>query len=476
MTEASTTAPRSIRQALFDCEPGPGAYDELRGAGPAPLRRWAPLLEQPLEPNPADAADTGQAWPFDPFPYVMDAGEWRTIERGLVQRSRLLNALAADFYGDRKLLLRHGLPPALLFANPGYLPQCDGVRAGEAIALDLIAFDLGRSPDGQWRVLANRTDAPAGLGIAVENRIRTARLLAGAADALGIAPVDGFLDGFASRLKDGDVSHPGSVAVILSEAGNRADHTDHALLGRSLGIPVADASGLAASTAGMHLKTPPGTRPVRTILRGIDSLSSDPLELPTTSLHGIPGLLGCAYRGQVRLSNAIGAGVLESPALAAFLPGLCRQLFDETLVLPDLATWWCGQPREAAQVTARLDTLVVSSAFEQEPFVNGSLLAGQPRQPQATEPETTRRRIEQRPWDYVGREPMLLSAMPCWQAHQRLRPAPFTLRLFVAATGNGYRLMPGGLARAATSGGPLFKDVWVPCKSARDGGRGPSCG
>ena len=118
----------------------------------------------------------------------------------------MLNALAADFYGPQKLLRQHGLPPALLFANPGYLPQCLGYPAPDGVFLNRMAFDLGRSPDGQWRVLANHTDAPAGLGYALRNRYGTDRLLPGVLERAGVAPLAGFFDDIAHRLIDPESS------------------------------------------------------------------------------------------------------------------------------------------------------------------------------------------------------------------------------------------------------------------------------
>ncbi|MGE3464847.1 MAG: alpha-E domain-containing protein, partial [Pseudomonadales bacterium] len=41
-------------------------------------------------------------------------------------------------------------------------------------------------------------------------------------------------------------------------------------------------------------------------------------------------------------------------------------------------------------------------------------------------------------------------------------PAPMTLRLFVAATTEGYQVLPGGLVRVATTDGNVSKDAWLP--------------
>ena len=435
MSECSTAAQGSIRRALLGYRQSTSVCDELLASDGIPRPRWTPLLETSVVNQSGDGTDTARPWQLDPFPYIADPVEWRAIEQGLLQRSRLLNAMVADFYGPQKLLRKHGLPPALLFANPGYLPQCRGYRAWDGVFLNLITFDLGRSPDGQWRVLANHTDAPAGLGFALDNRNLTARLLPDALDGVGIAPLDGFFDALADSLRAGEPSTRDSVSVILSDIAHQGRYADHALLGRSLGIAVVAGSDLASVPAGVHLKAPDGPTPVRAIIRGIDSLSSDPLELSTASLCGTPGLLTSAARGHVQISNAIGSGAVDNQAIAAFLPGLCQTLFEESLLLPDLATWWCGQPREAGHVAGHLETLVVRHAFEKDASADHDVFPRLLPAPGAMDVEGTRRNIAQRPYDYVGREPMLLSTMPYWEGGNQLRPAPFALRLFVAATG-----------------------------------------
>ena len=54
------------------------------------------------------------------------------------------------------------------------------------------------------------------------------------------------------------------------------------------------------------------------------TLFCDPLELRADSLLGIPGLLQAARLGHVAVVNPFGSGVLENPALMAFLPNASR--------------------------------------------------------------------------------------------------------------------------------------------------------
>ena len=60
------------------------------------------------------------------------------------------------------------------------------------------------------------------------------------------------------------------------------------------------------------------------IFRRVDSDFCDPLEFRGDSALGVPGLVEVARAGGVVLANALGGGVIESPALDAYLPALSR--------------------------------------------------------------------------------------------------------------------------------------------------------
>ena len=67
--------------------------------------------------------------------------------------------------------------------------------------------------------------------------------------------------------------------------------------------------------------------------------------------------------GTVSVANALGSGLAESPAYAAFLPGLCKQLLGEDLKMPTVATWWCGQEKPLNYAVDHLEELVIKPSF-----------------------------------------------------------------------------------------------------------------
>ncbi len=92
------------------------------------------------------------------------------------------------------------------------------------------------------------------------------------------------------------------------------------------------------ATGKVFLKTLMGLERVAAIFRRVDSDYCDPLECRGDSAIGVPGLVDAVRAGSVVLANALGGGVMESPAMDAYLPGLSRALLGEDLKMPDIPT------------------------------------------------------------------------------------------------------------------------------------------
>ena len=48
--------------------------------------------------------------------------------------------------------------------------------------------------------------------------------------------------------------------------------------------------------------------------------------------------------GTVVMANALGSGVVEARAMLSFLPALAPAVLGRELALPNVATWWLGDP------------------------------------------------------------------------------------------------------------------------------------
>jgi uncharacterized circularly permuted ATP-grasp superfamily protein/uncharacterized alpha-E superfamily protein len=341
-------------------------------------------------------------WALDVLPYLVPAAEWDRLAPGLRQRARLLDAVAADLYGDQHLLRDGLIPPALVFGHPGFLRAVHGVRPPANIFLHVVAFDLARGLDGQWRVMDTRAQAPSGAGYALENRITVSRVFPDAFRELHVSRLAPFFRTLQETLlktspssgSDGD----GAPHVVLLTPGPYNEtYFEHAYLARYLGFTLVEGGDLTVRGDRVYLKTVAGLEPVHGILRRLDDDFSDPLELRSDSAIGVPGLVQAWREGHVLVANAFGMGVLESHDLSRHLAVVSERLLGEPLDLPS--------------------ALVAASASAE----NGGGL----------------------------------SHAPIWE-DGRLESRGVMLRVFLVSDGNGdYQVMPGGLARTADRDGRI---------------------
>lgn len=412
-----------------------------------------------------EAETTNRPWMYDPLPLVIGATEWQTISAGLIQRARLLNLLIQDLYGSQKTLQRGLLPIGLIHGHPGYLRRFHGIRVPEDVFLHLYAADLARSPDGQWWVLADRTEAPSGMGYTLENRLVSSSMFpesfrANQVDRL--APFFIALRELMQRLAPRHRDNP--RIVLLSQGPSNPNYYEDAYLSRYLGYSVVEGEDLAVRDQVVMLKTLGGLLPVDAILRRVDEADCDPLELRADSPRGVTGLLQAVRAGEVAIVNPLGSGLPECPALAAFLPGLCRELLDEDLLLPSIATWWCGQESERKYVLEHLESLTIRHTYRSQ---SSQLWRGD--ELSAAERELLKQQILAHPGDYVAQERVRRSTAPVW-LQDDIDSWSVALRTFLVSTGRSYACLPGGLARVSPqtrtldrsiSRGEGSKDVWV---------------
>lgn len=392
-----------------------------------------------------------RAWPLSPVPMLIDAQEWTLIERGLAQRADLLDRVIGDIYSTQSLVRDGKLPASVVTGSPHYWRVMTGARPAHGRFLRFYAADLARGPNGEWRVLADRVRTPVGVGYALENRLALSRStgdLLGSMNTRRLAP-------FFSDLRRGLAAdcHRAEPRIGLLTPGRfNQSYAEQAHLARYLGLMLVEGDDLIVTDGQLFVRTVQGLKRVDGLWRWMDSRYLDPLAFDAESRIGVPDLVDACTRGGLMVSNWPGAGVIESRAFAAFLPQLAHVVLNADLILPNIATWWCGQGRERDHMARNLDNLVIGSAFDQD--VAG--LSGAHFLPGAS--LDTRQRdallhgIARRPMDYVGQEIVRLSTTPAITNGQ-LTPLPFTLRVFVARDELGqWRTMPGAFARLAAHG------------------------
>ncbi len=450
-------------------------FTHLDSAAPEDMHKRLDFVDRRIQENGvtynvyADPDGSDRPWALDPLPLIIPPDEWREISAAVGQRAALLNAMLADLYGEQRLLAEGLLPPALVFGQHGYLWPCQGMRPPGGVWLHNYAVDMARSPNGRWWVIADRTQAPSGAGYALENRLIVSHVFPEMFRDLHVQHLADFfrdqVEGL-SALAPRDPDEAPHI-VLLTPGHFNETYFEHAYLARYLGFPLVEGTDLTVRGDTVFLKTLRGLKRVHVILRRQDDSYCDPLELRGDSALGVPGLLNVARAGRVVIANALGSGLLSSGALMGFLPAICERLLGEKLLMPSVATWWCGEKPALKYVKEHFDDLVIKPAYPTQHMdpVFGYELEGEARAEML-------RRIEARPHAYVAQEMVELSQAPAWsRAHERrLLARPVGLRAYAVASPEGYSVMPGGLARVASGAnariismqrGGSSKDTWV---------------
>ena len=420
-----------------------------------------------------DRKDSVRTWALDMLPVIIASSEWRGVSAGLEQRARLLNLILADIYGAQRMLKEGVLPPRLLYANPSFLRPIQGVSPYKGQFLATMGTDLIRGANGRWMALSDRVQAPSGMGYTLENRIILSRAFPDEFNRVGVERLTNFYDTERELFRSLAPQRRGSATVVMMSPGPfNETYFEHAFKARYSGFPLVEGADLTVRDQRVHLKTLEGLRRVDVIVRRVDELFCDPLELKTDTLLGVPGLVEAWRSGNVSIVNGLGTGVVETPALHPFLPGLCRALLGQELILPGAPTWWCGQQRELAMVLAEPDRWIVKPTFAsgaRDPIYLGEL--------DSKKRAEVLDRVKAAPSEWVAQEVFALSTAPTW-IDGKVQPRSLVWRAFTVSAGDKYTVMPGGLSRVSPEpqrfvftirSGGISKDTWVLADGPVDG-------
>lgn len=448
-----------------------GLFDTLEsiGIGELELRNQEivkKLRENGVTYNVYDSnKESNRAWKLDPIPFLIHESEWKTIEKGLLQRARLLDLILKDLYGPQLLVKNAIIPAELVFDNSGFLLPCFDIRQKHDKQLLNYAVDLARGPDGKMWLLDNRTQSPSGAGYALENRIVMSKVI----PELNKSTYRKRLSPYFNQLQQtvdtlGNNTNENPNVVFLTPGPGNETYFEHVYLSSYLGYTLVQGNDLLVRDGFVWLKSIDRLERVDVIIKRLDDEWCDPLELRRDSLLGIPGLLQVIRLGNVSVVNPPGTSVLENYGLMAFMQNACKFLLNEPLLLNSIATWWCGQPKELNFVLANLPKLIIKKTNRKQGFrsIYGRLLTIE----QLAE---LKNQILKSPKDYVAQEEVSLSTTPAF-INGTIEPRYAAIRAFLVAEGDDYKVMQGGLTRSSALKdkfeisnqlGGISKDTWI---------------
>lgn len=452
-----------------DAQAWDAALSELVAAGSGNLGLVRERIQRHVDEIGTSFRMAGESeerqWPISPLPLLISEREWSGIAAAIVQRAELAEMLLADIYGGQRLVSSGVLPAAALTGSQHYLRTMVGVPPAGGHYLNIFASDLGRGPDGEWRVLSDHARSPAGAGYALENRLAAMQVMGGLSSRINILRLAPFFSEFRAGLAAASTRAEPRMALLTPGRYNQS-YAEQAHLARYLGLLLVEGADLAVHEDRLYLRTIEGLKRVDTLWQRMDARLLDPLALDSRSAIGVAGLVDAMVSGGIAVANFPGSAILESPLFAAFMPQLSQRLTGAPLMMPNIATWWCGQDREADHVRGALDDLVIGPAFEAVPLGLPATGAALGQDLDVAARERLLADMALRPQDYIGQEVVRLSTMPVLDA-DRLIARPFTLRVFTARDASGrWTVMPGGFVRTGPDADVRATSIGVGVRSA----------
>lgn len=412
-----------------------------------------------------EGGDPDRLIPFDMFPRVFSASEWRKLDRGVKQRARALNAFLSDVYGRGEIIRAGRVPAHLVYRNEAYEPAVAGIRPPRGVYSHIVGIDLVRTGADEFYVLEDNCRTPSGVSYMLENREIMMRMFPDLFRENRIAPVENYPALLRRTLQsvapDKCTSAPN--VVILTPGHYNSAYYEHSFLADVMGIELVEAADLFVEGDYVWMRTTEGPKRVDVIYRRIDDAFLDPLCFRPDSMLGVPGLMNVYRSGGVTIASAPGAGVADDKAIYTFVPEMIRFYLGEEPVLQNVPTWQCAKTDDCQYVLDNLADLVVKE-------VHGSGGYGMLVGPRSTKEQVAAfaDKIRERPDSYIAQPTLALSTCPTF-VEEGIAPRHVDLRPY-CLVGETIELVPGGLTRVALTEGSLVvnssqgggvKDTWV---------------
>ena len=416
-----------------------------------------------------DPEGNNRRWNLDPIPLVLTSDEWEEISKGLKQRAKLLNLIFKDLYTEQKLIKEGIIPAEIIFAHKSFTPEIFNFENIDYYSMRFYATDISRGPDGKFWVINDRTQSPSGLGYAIENRLTMNSISDDLYPNVEILKMAEFIEGFKTMLKSLCSSNQDNPLIALLTPGPLNEtYFEHSYISSFLDLTLVQGEDLLVKNNQLWLKSLNGLRKVDTLIRRVDSQYCDPLELRNDSQLGVAGLVNVLREDNLSMINPIGIGILENIGLNPFMKNIAKYLLNEELILPQIATWWCGQKKELDFVIENIKNLIIKKIDRTD-----NIEIHFAHKLNDIELNKLIEKIKSNPHYYVGQEIIDFSTSPSF-TKGKIEPRNTVIRAFSYLDGNEYQVMPGGLIRVSPSKDSLVvsnqkggtsKDLWILGKS-----------
>ena len=409
-------------------------------------------------------AGVEKIFPFDILPRIVSGPEWTRIEKGLKQRIRALNLFIDDIYHDQKIIKDGIVPKEIIYSATSYREQCIGWNPPRGIWCHITGTDLVRDRDGEIYVLEDNLRCPSGVSYVLENREVMKSLFPAIFATAKIMPVSNYPFKLRDMLEYLAPEQTATPRVVLLTPGiYNSAYFEHSYLAQQMGIELVEGRDLVVNDGVVLMRTTKGFERVDVIYRRIDDDFLDPKCFRPDSLLGVPGLMEAYKMGNVALANAPGTGVADDKVVYAYVPKIVKYYLAEEIIIPNVPTYICAEPKDLEYVLEHMGELVVKAANESGGY---GMLVG----PHSTQQQQSdfAEKVKATPRNYIAQPTLGLSRVPTIIG-DRFEGRHVDLRPYILC-GKEIFVLPGGLTRVALKKGSLVvnssqgggsKDTWV---------------
>lgn len=405
--------------------------------------------------------------PFDIVPRIISAKEWRTLERGIEQRVRAINAFLHDIYHRQEILRAGRIPKEIIIGNEAFLPEMVGVKPPGGVYTHIVGTDLVRTGEDEFFVLEDNARTPSGVSYMLENRETMLQMFPELFSQLKVRPVSAYPQLLRRSLAGScPANSPNAkpVVAVLTPGIHNSAYFEHAFLADQMGVELVESTDLRVEDGYVSMRTTRGYQPIDVLYRRVDDDYLDPLTFNPDSLLGVPGIMDVYRAGNITIANAPGTGIADDKALYSYMPDIVEFYTGEQAILKNVPTWRCSEADSLSYVLENLSDLVVKE-------VHGSGGYGMLVGPAASKKELAafERKLRAKPANYIAQPTLSLSTVPIL-SKSGLAPRHVDLRPFVLVSPDRVEITPGGLTRVALKKGSLVvnssqgggtKDTWV---------------
>ncbi|AEG93632.1 circularly permuted type 2 ATP-grasp protein [Ramlibacter tataouinensis] len=415
-----------------------------------------------------DGAGTERLIPFDLIPRIIPAHEWRSLEKGLVQRVTALNRFLHDVYHGQEILKAGVIPAEQVLGNAQYRKEMMGVYTPHHVYSHVAGVDIVRAPNaqgqGEYYVLEDNLRVPSGVSYMLEDRKMMMRLFPDLFSQHRVAPVMHYPDLLLETLRaSAQPGAPDPTVVVLTPGMYNSAYFEHAFLAQQMGVELVEGQDLFVKDRYVYMRTTRGPKRVDVIYRRVDDDFLDPDVFRPNSTLGTKGLVDAYRAGNVTICNAIGTGVADDKSIYPYVPKMIEFYLGEQPILKNVPTYVGRDPEDLKYILANLKDLVVKEVHGAGGY---GMLVG----PASTQQEIEdfRKAVEAHPGGYIAQPTLSLSSCPTF-VDAGIAPRHIDLRPFVLS-GKEVQMVPGGLTRVALKQGSLVvnssqgggtKDTWI---------------